>query len=267
MKSRFAPLLFAPVLPQLEKPLMVMLPGLDGTGKLFASQVRSLAQNFDVRCLAIPEDNRQDWPELAYTVIQLMTDASRDRPVYLCGESFGGCLALQVALMAPSCLAHLVLINPASALSRYSWMRWATQYTSLIPNWLFQASGAISLPLLANFERISHEKQELFIRTVRPISQACVAWRIDLLHCFQVQPEQLSQLPVATSLLASGSDRLLPSQQEVQLLQKSLPQAQIYLLPDSGHVCLLEDAVDLSQCLQALQALPLQRNLPPVVSR
>ncbi len=266
MKSPFAPLLLTPVVPQPDKPLMVMLPGLDGTGKLFVSQVRSLARDFDVRCLAIPEENRQAWPELAQEVIQLIKVVGRNRPVYLCGESFGGCLALQVALMAPFCLAHLVLINPASALRRYPWMRWATQCTSFIPDWLFQTSGAIALPLLANFERISREKQDLFIRTVRPISQACVAWRIDLLHRFQVQPEQLTQLPVATSLLASGSDRLLPSQEEARLWQQSLPQAQIYCLPDSGHVCLLEDAVDLSQCLQALQALPLQRNLPPVVS-
>lgn len=266
MKSQFAPSLFTPIFSQPDKPLMVMLPGLDGTGQLFVSQVRSLAQDFDVRCLAIPEGNRQDWPELAQAVVRLIDEAGRDRPVYLCGESFGGCLALQVALTAPSCLAHLVLINPASALRRYPWMRWATQYTSLIPDWLFQTSGAIALPLLANFDRISHEKWDLFVRTVRPISQACVAWRIDLLHRFQVQPEQLSQLQVATSLLASGSDRLLPSQEEARLLQQVLPIAQVYPLPDSGHVCLLEDAVDLSQCLQALNVLPASRR-PPAMSR
>lgn len=264
METQLTPSLFAPIFPQPDKPLLLLLPGLDGTGQLFVSQVRSLAQDFDVRCLMIPEENRQDWFELAQAVVQLVDDVGRDRPLYLCGESFGGCLALQVALTAPSRLAHLVLINPASALHRYAWMRWATQYTSFIPHWLFQTSGAIALPLLANFNRISDAKRDLFVRTVRPISQACVAWRIELLHQFQVQPEQLSQLQVATSLLASGSDRLLPSQAEARLLQKSLPQAQIYPLPDSGHVCLLEDEVDLSQCLQALNVLPSRR--PPAMS-
>ena len=228
--------------------------------------MQTLARNFDVRCLTIPPDNRQDWPALAQAVIRLMQEAGGDRPIYICGESFGGCLALQVALMAPACLTHLVLINPASALRRSVWMRWLTQYTSSIPEWLFQTSGAIALPLLANLDRISQDKRDLFARTVRPISQACVAWRIAMLNHFDISQEQLSRLRVPTSLLASGRDRLLPSQEEAQLLQKSLPQAQIYSLPESGHVCLLEDAVNLSQCLQALDVLPVSNNLPPVAN-
>jgi pimeloyl-ACP methyl ester carboxylesterase len=256
MKSSVAPSLFAPVLPQLDKPLLLLLPGLDGTGQLFVSQVQALARDFDVRCLTIPPDNRQDWPALAQAVIRLMQEAGGDRPIYVCGESFGGCLALQVALMAPARLTHLVLINPASALGRSAWMRWLTQYTSTIPEWLFQTSGAIALPLLANLDRISQDKRDLFVRTVRPISQACVAWRISLLHRFEVNREALTRLHVPTSLLASGRDRLLPSHAEAQLLQQSLPQAQIYALPESGHVCLLEDAVNLRQCLEALNVLP-----------
>ena len=264
--SSVAPSLFAPVLPQLDKPLLLLLPGLDGTGQLFVSQVQALAHDFDVRCLTIPPDNRQDWCALAQTVIRLMQEAGGDRPIYVCGESFGGCLALQVALMVPARLAHLVLINPASALSRSAWMRWLTQYTNSIPEWLFQTSGAMALPLLANLDRISQDKRDLFVRTVRPISQACVAWRIAMLNRFDVSHAQLSRLPVPTSLLASGRDRLLPSRQEAQWLQRSLPQAQVYALPESGHVCLLEDAVNLSQCLQALNVLPVPNSATSMAS-
>ncbi|RZM77905.1 alpha/beta fold hydrolase [Leptolyngbya iicbica] len=266
MKSSVAPSLFAPVLPQLDKPLLLLLPGLDGTGQLFVSQVPTLARDFDVRCLTIPPDNRQDWPALAQAVIRLMQEAGGDRPIYVCGESFGGCLALQVALLAPARLTHLVLVNPASALRRSVWVRWLSQYTSTIPEWLFQTSGAIALPLLANLERISQDKRDLFTRTVRPISQACVAWRIAMLNRFDVSQEQLSRLRVPTSLLASGRDRLLPSYSEAQLLQKSLPQAQIYALPESGHVCLLEDTVNLSRCLEALNVLPVSQDVAPVVN-
>lgn len=260
MNLRSAPALFAPVLPQISKPLLVMLPGLDGTSKLFVSQMPTLTRYFDVRCLSIPEDNRQDWPELAAAVVEQMAEARNDRPVYLCGESFGACLALQVALLAPSRLDHLVLINPASALRRYTWIRWATQYTSYVPDWLYRVSGAVALPLLANFDRINGDKRVLLLNTVRPISQACVAWRIDMLHRFEVTPEQLASLSLPTSLLASQSDRLFPSDQEARLLNQSLPDAKIYFLPKSGHVCLLEDEVDLSACLKALNALPSTEN-------
>jgi len=267
MTSHLSPVLFAPVFPQIDKPLMVMLPGLDGTSKLFVSQVRSLSQYFDVRCLEIPEDNRQDWPELAGAVVDLIREVSGDRLVYLCGESFGACLALQVALLAPSLLSHLVLINTASALRHYTWIRWATQYTNYVPDWLYRISGAIALPLLANFDRINEDKRMLLLRTVRPISQACVAWRIDMLHRFEVTPKQLANLSLPTSLLASQSDRLFPSDREAQLLSQFLPNAQVYYLPKSGHVCLLEDEVDLSHCLKGLNALPVAKSTPSPASR
>ena len=246
---------------------MVMLPGLDGTSKLFVSQMPTLSRYFDVRCLAIPEDNRQDWPELADIIVDQMVEAQGDRPVYLCGESFGACLALQVALLAPSRLDHLILINPASALRRYTWIRWATQYTSYVPDWLYRVSGAVALPLLANFDRINGNKRVLLLKTVRPISQGCVAWRIDLLHRFKVSPEELASLSLPTSLLASQRDRLFPSDREAQLLNKSLPNAKIYYLPESGHVCLLEDDVDLVHCLKALDALPVVASAPAPTRR
>lgn len=261
MKSPTEPVLYAPVLPQLDKPLMVMLSGLDGTGNLFISQLRSLSQYFDVRCLRIPESNRQDWPELAKAVIRLIQDVRNGRLVYVCGESFGGCLALQIALLAPQVLNYMVLVNPASALRRYTWIRWATRYTGYVPDWLFRVSGAIALPLLANFDRISHEKRELFINTVRPISQDCVAWRIGMLHRFKVEPEQMTHIELPTILLASERDRLFPSDEEARILKQSLPNAKIYPLPESGHVCLLEDEVNLSQCLKTLKALPVMENI------
>lgn len=246
---------------------MVMLPGLDGTGRLFVSQMRSLSQSFDVRCLHIPHENRQDWSELAHAVIDLVQEIRGNRHfVYLCGESFGGCLALQIALLEPTLMSHLVVINPASALRRYTWTRWTTQYVDFVPGWLFKMSGAVALPLLANFDRINDEKKLLFINTVRPIPQDCVTWRIGMLHRFQVQPEQLEEIVVPTALLASQRDRLFPSDREALLLQESLPNSKVHFLPKSGHVCLLEDEVDLVQCLKALHFLPVPSTSFPSLS-
>lgn len=256
MKESSKPVLFAPTFPQLDKPLMVMLPGLDGTGKLFVSQMKPLSRHFDVRCLKIPESNRQDWQGLAKSVITQIRHLQDNRPLYLCGESFGGCLALQIAMDAPDLLSRLIVINPASALQRHTWLRWTTQYADYVPEWLFRASGTIALPLLANFDRMGTYERELFIRTVRPISQACVTWRIGMLHRFEAQPNRLARIQAPTALLASGRDRLFPSDQEAKLLQRFLPRAKTYELPQSGHVCLLENEVDLAQCLKALDFLP-----------
>ncbi len=250
------PLLFAPSLPQLDKPLFVFLPGLDGTGKLLAPQVEFLSPHFDLRCLTIPENNRQDWQTLAQRVIDRVSDVQRQRPVYLCGESFGGCLALQVAMMAPSLIHRLVLINPASALGRSPWLRWATHAAESLPDWLFAVSGALALPLLAHFDRIPVAEQQRFISTVRPISQACVTWRLRMLRQFALRPQQLRRLTMPVALLSSGRDRLFSSVEEARRLQSELPRSVTYALPDSGHVCLIEQNVNLADCLKAIHFLP-----------
>jgi len=74
-------------------PLFVFLPGMDGTGQLLRTQTEGLERLFDVRCLAIPPTDQTGWDELAERVIDLIEaelKQSGDRPVYLCGESFGG---------------------------------------------------------------------------------------------------------------------------------------------------------------------------------
>lgn len=254
--AALSPILFAPILPQPEKPLMVLLPGLDGTGQLFGPQVGRLASHFDLRCLRIPEANRQDWQSLADRVAGLIRDEQLTRAIYLCGESYGGCLALKIALSQPGLVDRLVLINPASSLRRQFWSSLMMQASRYVPAWMYGLSGSVALTLLANFDRIRGDWQRRFIETVRPISQDCVAWRLAMLYQFAVAPEALEDLTIPTALIASDRDRLLPSVQEAQRLQTLIPQSLLYRLPESGHVCLIEEEVNLTQCLKMLDFLP-----------
>ena len=256
MKQLSTLTLFAPTSLQPQKPLMIFLPGLDGTGKLFAPQVSRLSQHFDLRCLAIAEHNRQGWSTLAEAVIDLICRESSDKKIYICGESYGGCLALQVALTAPAIVKRLILVNPASSLREQFWSQWLLPWAPYTPEWLYSVSGALAFYLLADFERIPSYWQQTFIKTVGPISQSCVNWRLSMLQEFHIDTSQLKQLTIPTVLLASGRDRLLPSYNEVRRLQQLLPDAMTYLLPESGHVCLLEESVDLVSCLKTLDFLP-----------
>ena len=51
-------------------------------------------------------------------------------------------------------------------------------------------------------------------------------------------------------LIVGGSDRLLPSVNEAQRLQKILPNSKMVVLPNSGHACLLEEDINLYGILQ-----------------
>jgi hypothetical protein len=77
-----------------------------------------------------------------------------------------------------------------------------------------------------------------------------------LLSQFRLEPLALHQVKTQTLLVASLSDRLLPSLEEAQRLATLLPNPRIYPLPYSGHISLLEDGVNLKTILAAVSFLP-----------
>lgn len=243
---------------QPDLPLFVFLPGMDGTGRLLRTQTIGLEPAFDVRCLAIPPDDLTNWQMLTEKVLSLIEaelEQASDRPVYLCGESFGGCLAMKVALAAPHLFDRLILVNPASSFRRKPLIAWGSQTTRWLPEALYRLSSIALMPLLAHLGRMSEPDRQAFYDAVLSVPQKTSIWRLSLLNDFDVADEQLAQLQQPVLLLASAADRLLPSLAEVQHLEQFLPHAQTVVLPLSGHACLLEADVNLYKIMQTQQFL------------
>lgn len=234
-------------------PLFVFLPGMDGTGQLLRAQTAGLETGFDVRCLAIPPDDLTSWEELAQRVIDLIQaelNGNSQRSIYLCGESFGGCLAMKVAAMAPHLFQRLILVNPASAFNRRPWISWGAHINRYLPEFLYQCSAVTLLPLLAAFHRIADLDRESLFEAVGSVPQKTSVWRMSLLAQFQVPVEQLRQVSAPTLILASAKDRLLPSLAEAFRLKGVFQKAQVVILPESGHTCLLESEVNLYEIMK-----------------
>ncbi|WP_198807304.1 alpha/beta fold hydrolase [Leptolyngbya sp. BL0902] len=248
--------LLTPTEAQPHKPLLVYLPGLDGSGRLFDHQVPALHRSFEVRCLALPKDDRSSWHRLVEQTIDLLVATAAGRPIYLCGESFGACLALQVVAQAPDLAHRLILVNSASAFHRLPWLTGLGSITAWVPSSIFPFSTLGSMPLLANLNRIAPAQRHQLFQAVQAVPQATVAWRMDLLAQFRLDALNLAAWTAPTLLLASLADRLLPSLEEAHRLLAVFPQAQIYPLPYSGHASLLEETISLSQILAETGFLP-----------
>lgn len=241
-----------------EAPMFVFLPGMDGTGRLLRVQTAGLEQLFDVRCLTIPPDDLTGWDDLAEQVVQLIQAELKHRPgrsVYLCGESFGGCLALKVVLRSPQLFERLILVNPASSLALRPWIQWGSHATQLLPEPFYKASCIGLLPFLAALDRIEAQDCSALLEAMQSVTQAASNWRLALLREFEVSNWQLSTIPQPTLLIASQSDRLLPSVTEAERLARYIAQTQIQILPDSGHACLLETSVNLYEIMLKSQFL------------
>jgi pimeloyl-ACP methyl ester carboxylesterase len=113
-------------------PLLLYLPGLDGTGYAAVSQFASLGVLFEVNCLSLPKEEIAAGAPSGYTFQDLVAcvcahvaaaqEAHPGRPVVLLGESMGGVVALAtVAQCQPGSLAAVVLVNPATSFATSAW--------------------------------------------------------------------------------------------------------------------------------------------------
>jgi pimeloyl-ACP methyl ester carboxylesterase len=118
-------------------PTLLLLPGLDGTGKLFADFLNALDLGVSAKVVPYPPDVPLGYDELEALVRAAMP--ARGRFVLL-GESFSGPLAIRIAADPPRGLVGLILCvtfasNPYPSLA---WARWLAPLLPLksFPRWL-----------------------------------------------------------------------------------------------------------------------------------
>ncbi len=98
-------------------PVLVLLPGLDGTGKLFAEFLKALDSSIGTLVVTYPKDVPMNYDQLEALVTAALPT---DRPFVLLGESFSGPLAIRIAARRPEFLVGLVLCV-TFARNPYSW--------------------------------------------------------------------------------------------------------------------------------------------------
>src|SRR5262249_56652586 len=91
-------------------PLLVSLPGLDGTGELFYKQIPGLTPRYRVAVVALPDDQNSTYNDIAAGVAGVIRELG-DQRVVVVGESFGGTVALWFALLYPAHVDLLVILN------------------------------------------------------------------------------------------------------------------------------------------------------------
>jgi len=83
---------------------LVLLPGLDGTGDLFADFVSALTPNLDARIVRYPKDRLLSYADLFSFVVSAIPE---NQPFVLLAESFSTPLAVRLAATNPASLKGL----------------------------------------------------------------------------------------------------------------------------------------------------------------
>jgi pimeloyl-ACP methyl ester carboxylesterase len=106
-----------------------MLPGLDGTGKLFAHFLDAIGSDIETRIIAYPTDQPLGYEELESRVRSALPAA---RPFVLLGESFSGPIAIRIAAAAAPGLRGVILCG-TFAKNPYPLLGWAAPLSFLVP--------------------------------------------------------------------------------------------------------------------------------------
>ncbi|XP_047971452.1 phytyl ester synthase 1, chloroplastic-like [Salvia hispanica] len=253
--------------PPLENsPLLLYLPGIDGVGMGMVVHHKAMGKVFRVRCLHIPADDRtayEDLVEFVGAAVEEERASSANMPVYLVGDSFGGCLALSVAAAKPAVDIVLILVNPATSFER-SQLQPLLPFMDVLPAKLLPyllgatCGDPMKMAAVINATESSPSKQlERFVHELSalPVAVSNLAdilpketlqWKIKLLKSGAASSNsRLHAVNNEALILASGRDAMLPSKDEAERLSSLLKNSKVRFFKDNGHLLLMEDGINL----------------------
>jgi pimeloyl-ACP methyl ester carboxylesterase len=202
---------------------VILLPGLNGTGRLFEPFVKALPSHLKASVIAYPADVPETYSELATRVRKALP---HDRPFAIVAESFSGPVAVEVAAMKPSGLVALVLVGTfVQRPVRFvpAWMR------LLVPSYMFRLSPpAWLLRLLVAGDGAPEELMLETRAALRLVKPAVLASRVSDVLSVNVA-DRFLQVQVPTLYVTGTRDRLLAptTVQELQRLRPDLEVAPI----------------------------------------
>jgi len=179
---------------------LVLLPGMDGTGTLFANFIS--AYKGDTLVISYPTDMPLSYDELEqYILIRL----PKDKPFILVGESFSGPLAISLAEKKLPLLRGIVLVCTFAALPGAHFGRYLVSTLKRVPFW--RAPLALSASLLGGHFMTPSIRQQL-AGALESVSPAVWQARVQALLTVDVS-SALRKLTLPMLYLRATKDRVV----------------------------------------------------------
>ena len=211
-----------------EVDLLVLLPGLDGTGKLFTRFVDSIAPAATTQIVSYPPDMPLGYEELEALITAALP---LQRPFFLLGESFSGPLAIRIAARSPHGLRGVILCG-TFAKNPYPWLRWAAPLAARVP--------VKSLPrwlraLLMWGSRSPRSAPAAAQRAIAGVDNAVIRRRIEALLKVDAS-DALRRIRCPILVIGAARDRVIP-RSAGRWIKQTLPDARQIQI-DGPHLLL-----------------------------
>jgi pimeloyl-ACP methyl ester carboxylesterase len=226
---------------------VVLVPGMDGTGQLFYSQVPRLARSHRVGTYAL-----RDVPSMDVLIADLArvidTMAPVERRAIVIGESFGGALALSLALAQPDRVSALVVMNSFAYFAPQFRLHLAMYGLRAMP---WGAMGLIRRLTAFRLHSPHTHRQELrrFLDLTRQSSRDGYIARLKVLTRYDVR-DRLHDVRVPALFLAADRDHLVPAVEQARYMAARVPCSVVRVLAGHGHICAIAPDIDFEQILR-----------------
>jgi pimeloyl-ACP methyl ester carboxylesterase len=191
-------------------PKLILLPGLDGTGKLFADFLEALDLGSSAQVVSYPPDIPLGYDELEPLVRAALP--TRGRFVIL-GESFSGPLAIRIAAHPPPALVGLILCVTFAS-NPYPHLAWARGLAALLP--LKSLPRWLRAPLMWGSASPSKAPRQSE-RAMAGVDAAVIRRRIAALLSVD-ETAALAKISVPTLVLCATGDRVISRAASMRLM-------------------------------------------------
>ncbi|CAK9864341.1 unnamed protein product [Sphagnum jensenii] len=286
-----APRWFSPLLPAppTNAPILLFLPGMDGTGLGLLLHHESLARLFELWCLHIPVHDRTPFTGLVKLVEDTVIEETKRRPqspIYLVGDSLGAVLALAVAARNPELDLVLILSNPATSFDRSQLQLLFPFLQNTLPSTLSTvaplllsltlgdplkfAQGRVNnnASILQKAEQLCTSLLALFPllpKLLEILPPEMLGWKLSMLHTAALYTNsRIHAVRAEVLVLASGNDLVLPSIDEAERLKKIIPGCRVRFFRENGHLLFLEGDFNLATLIRSTGSYRRKHKYDPV---
>jgi pimeloyl-ACP methyl ester carboxylesterase len=221
-------------------PPLIYLPGLDGTGRLLHRQPL-LHATYDVHCIAYPQDRPTTYADLTDLAVKQLEETG---PGVVLAESFGGAVALTLALTRPELVRRLMLVNTFAFFP----LRPIIRLAALLGPWLparpsHPATRGVRGWFFFSPDIPEDERTQWWDRTA-DVPMRAFGHRFGMIAGLDLR-SRLSSIRIPALVLAARDDRLVPPSAGRELARR-LPLARL-LQPRVGHAALIHPRLDVAR--------------------
>jgi pimeloyl-ACP methyl ester carboxylesterase len=198
-------------------PKLVLLPGLDGTGKLFADFLEALDLGSNAHAVPYPADVPLGYDELEPLVRAALPTRGR---FVLLADSFSGPLAIRIAADPPPTLAGLILCATFAS-NPYPHLGWARQLAAFLP--LKSMPRWLRAPLIWGSASPSKAPRQSE-RAMAAVDAAVIRRRIAALLSVD-ETAALAKISMPTLVLCATRDRVVSEAATIRIM-RGIRQAQ-----------------------------------------